>query len=65
MISSFKNFLPDKNFQNLYSELAITRLSLLSLKILFPTKDIFLIFAFSPKVNSYTKFIKLLDCFLL
>ena len=56
---SFKYFFPDMNFQNLNSSLAIIRFNLLSLKILLPMKDIFLIFAFSPKLISIVKFTKL------
>ena len=51
----FRYFLPEINFQNLYSVLAINLFSLLSLKILFPINDIFLILALSP--NSISKFI--------
>ena len=52
---SFKNFLPEIIFQNLYSELIISLFNFLSLKTLLPIKDIFLILALSP--NSISKFI--------
>ena len=49
IIDSFKYFFPDKNFHGLYSSLKITPFNFLSLKILSPIKEIFLIFAFSPR----------------
>ena len=48
------------NFQNLYSSLAIILDNLLSLKTLFPIKEIFLILALSPKSTLIIIFIKLL-----
>ena len=41
IVYSFKNFLPEINFQNLYSSVIIIFLNLLSLKNLFPIKEIF------------------------
>jgi len=55
-ISLFKYFLPDKNFQNLYSSLMIRLFNFLSLKILSPIKVIFLILALLPISISNFKF---------
>ena len=50
IISSFKYFLPDKTFQNLYSSLKIIFFNLISLKILSPINFILEIFALSPRI---------------
>ena len=59
MVSSFKYFLPEINFHALYSSLKISDFNLLSLKILSPVKEIFLIFALDPSSILYRISIKL------
>ena len=59
----FKYFLPEINFQNLYSVLAIILFNFLSLKILLPIKDIFFIFALSPRLKIKLIFTRLLLSF--